>query len=590
VPINFVTHPGISATAACFGDGIYDPVLAQRCISDLLAAEFRRIILDVYWDPGVRQYNLCPVAIPTAALSTTSLSATSAAALSTTASSFTSSRNGSLSQPPNQSTLSGTNKTLSPSEGFSSTPASTAPVTSVTSSAGEILLEFGPYTCGPALNLEWVALLLLDFFQKTSDIVEANLLFVEFNLHAAAPTVAPEEPAHTPQGNDLPQSNELIGQQFINAVADYIYEPALLQSERADLNDSWFMAPKLAHPILEFFETQTLSNGHLSTLDGWPTESYLLISKGMRLMLNWGRIDPQMEGYDFSGDSNTIFASRDVVEPRDIDANGAGDLISGCFYHEGVTDVARVNPSWARSTQAEYFPDLINNITSCGISPILNHTLGNTMANDDITSYNSFMHAAVWNWAVGEPRNHSVPAQSQFRCAILDPTSAYRGHWRVEDCQQMYPVACRVNNQPYVWEVSSDHVPYGAGPAACPTNTTFDVPRTGLENTYLTHKILSSSPLSDESNGGLNGVWLNYNSLDVVQCWVDSGPDGTCPYYEDPGAIQERSILVPTIGALIVLILTVLTLFAKCSSNRKNSRIRRRGLGLGSWEYEGVPS
>ena len=84
------------------------------------------------------------------------------------------------------------------------------------------------------------------------------------------------------------------------------------------------------------------------------------------------------------------------------------------------------------------------------------------------------------------------------------------------------------------------------------------------------------------------GVWINFNSLNLQTCWVATGPNGTCPYYDDSRATQSRQVLVPTIAAIIVLILTALTLFVKCSANRRNSKNRRRGEG--GWDYEGVPS
>lgn len=47
LPINYVTDPGVSLTAACFGDGVYDEVRLGKCLSNLLSVGFRRYDLDL---------------------------------------------------------------------------------------------------------------------------------------------------------------------------------------------------------------------------------------------------------------------------------------------------------------------------------------------------------------------------------------------------------------------------------------------------------------------------------------------------------------------------------------------------------------
>jgi len=133
-------------------------------------------------------------------------------------------------------------------------------------------------------------------------------------------------------------------------------------------------------------------------------------------------------------------------------------------------------------------------------------------------------------------------------------------------------------------------VPFGAAIDACSDGTRFDLPRTGLENTYLYQKILNDSRSASDSDAELRekGVWINFNSLDVQDCWTSGGPNATCPYTDNGEEVRQRNVLIPTIAALIVLILTVLTLLVKCNENRRNSRTRRRGDN--GWDYEGVPS
>lgn len=601
IPINFLTQAGVSIQAACFANGVYDTNAAQTCISNLIGARFERFVLDLYWDHGLRQYNLCPVQFPLTASRSTSLShsrISSATRLSTvllTRTSTTSKHTTTARQSPVTTAAITSAGTLTGSTSITGSSTSTAPTVTLVSTNGDTLDVLGPYQCAESLNLPWVLALFNDYFQKTSNTVSANFLFFQINLHAAASSVHPNLPTPAPVGQELPGSSELLSGSLDLGLPGYMYTPEMLQDDRLDLNASWFDVPLNKGPIAEYYTISDLSNGQMTTENGWPSTSFVLLTKAKRLLLSWGTIDPQMKGYDFAGDASIIFDASAVTRPVVIDSNGAGDLISGCFFRDDTLSLAKVNSSWAQTKQFREFPALTNNITSCGISPVLNATLDRSAADYNPGPYSAFVQASIWSWAAGEPRNTSGTGtdmddtKSQKRCALLDPNPAYKGHWRAEDCQLKYPVACRVDNQPYEWRISTLAANYGTAPFICDiTNTTFDVPRTGLENTYLYQTILGKTPASHDDPGAAaaaGGVWINFNSLDVEGCWV-RGVNATCPYYEDPGAKQQREILVPTIGALILLILTVLTLFVKCNVNRRNSRVRKRG---GDW-YDGIPA
>jgi hypothetical protein len=126
---------------------------------------------------------------------------------------------------------------------------------------------------------------------------------------------------------------------------------------------------------------------------------------------------------------------------------------------------------------------------------------------------------------------------------------------------------------------------------ACPENTSFSIPRTGLENTYLYHSLLDGSKDTLEptaTDPAKYEVWLDFNSLDVASCWVTGGPDTPCPYVADPHQLERRTVLVAAIAGIVICIITALTLFVKCNANRRNSRRGKRVIQ--GWEYEGVPS
>ncbi|KAI1611356.1 hypothetical protein EDD37DRAFT_440363 [Exophiala viscosa] len=611
VPIDFITHPGIYLTKACFPHGVYDDVPTQTCMSDLLATSFRRIIIDLYWDSINLQFNLCPVELPPlAGNSTSGYSVDTSALYSITASSFstatspsgtlTASDAGSLAKrqsTENNFTSAATTSTVS------STPTSALPVPTTTGVSGNELIELGPYTCSLDLNLESIMSFYSDYFDQTSNTVSADIHYLTINLHAASPFTSPLAPADAPMQGRGPGSSDLIGAQFKSNLPLTLYTPAELSSDRSDLNSSWFRDDYGMITDTDYFTTTKTdgdANGNTVTQNGWPGLEWIIGTAHRRLLLSWGEVDPQMDAYEFQNDS-AVFSDDYLASSQSISVNNAGTVQSGCFFEAGNTTVQSVNASWAfavanqaSSSQALYH--LAQNLTACGISPILNMTLGNATVQNNLDQYAQFAQSSIIGWASGEPRNSSQTKRAEtsrkatsndYACAVLDSTSGYLGRWRADQCQNKRRAACRIANEPYAWRLSTFNVPYSSAPNACPNSTKFDLPRTGLENTYLYRQILNDTSSSD-GTGILSGVWIDFNSLDQAGCWVAGGPNASCPYSTDPKSENQREVLIPTIAALIVLLLTVLTLLVKCNENRRNRKTRRRGND--GWEYEGVPS
>ena len=598
IPINYVTHPGVSVTAACFGNGTYSSNAAQRCISNLLAAQYRRIIVDLYWDSSLRQYGLCPVKLPSSAQGTVGGGSATPGPTSATISSAQITNNPAHARRQTSTidalTSAGLNATST-----SSLSSSVAPVPTSTSGSGETLYDLGSVQCSHHLYGSDVDPLFLDFLQNTSNTIEARLLYVELNLHAAASTDAPGSPAQAVTGKELPSQSELIGQQINSSLQAFIYKPGQLLSDRANLNASWDDVKTSELPVVSYYTREKQPDGVYSTPDGWPTEAYVQLTKVLRVFLSWGTIDPQMQGYDFASDGDVLFPHGYLSTPRSIDASSDGQVTFGCFFDASRTHVNQVNSSWAVTsldqTAALPYSELVNNVTACGITPTLNNTLSGASADNGVNPYLDFSRSAVWNWAPNEPRNTTKTgaaanqAQPQFRCALLETSTIYAGHWRVDYCTDTHRAACRIQHEPYQWVLSDQEVDFWTAVDACPDNADFSVPHTALENQYLYQHIVSQN-LDMVDVGNLSaGVWVNFNSLQTEYCWIYTGPNGTCPYSYYGKAGQFREILVPTIAAIIVFVLTALTMFVKCNVNRRNSRARKRG-GGGGWDYEGVPS
>ncbi|KAH7391519.1 hypothetical protein BKA64DRAFT_677830 [Cadophora sp. MPI-SDFR-AT-0126] len=638
VPINFVTDPGVSLRAACFSGNRYEDDSAGKCVSNLLATGFRRFELDLYWDEGRSVWSFCPVSIPSSIQNVDPLSTVTLFPGSTSASNFSQSISpatvSNFSQSTSPATLSvqsssSTSLNLVERQGNTAAPTLTnsAPTSSTESSLGELLpsvsaipdtpnsplVAIGPYVCTTSINLSTFTSLLLDYIQKTENTLGAHLIYLSLNLHAAASEQDPNAPA--PQPSSLPLGSDHLGFQFAGNLTDYIYTESELLSDRLNLNESWYnIQNELYRPVDGYYKTTRTPNGILTSEDGWPSEAYIEFANSKRLLIGWGNVDPQMAGYNFTGDAGTIFTDGFIQDLQtDVRATDDGVVTNGCFISNSTDAVSQVNSSWAAQSDLSSFEyptaasadltpllNLTTHLTNCGISPLLNNTLLSVTANQNSTPYTLFCASTIWSWAPNSPQNASTtrsPPSSDsqiFRCAIATHTNSdnpYPGRWIVDDCSAKRYAACRLRNAPYTWKLADVAVSYSFADENCPDAYEFAAPRTALENAYLTLAMRRS-----ERDFDGHGAWVDFNSLDVEGCWTTGGPNATCPYKEAVGKKNElnrREILVPTIAAIIVLITFGLTVFAKCVGNRSSKRRvsrRRTKTAENGFVYEGVPS
>lgn len=583
IPINFVTNPAVSLSSACFGAGLYDREDAAKCISNLLAVGYRRLVLDLYWSVERRTWTFCPVVIPARAdvtVSTYTLTTTDSSGTATTT-----------------------------SAGSTSTAADTSPptITGYTNSHGDTVYELGPYRCTGDLDLYSLVQVLVGYFQDTTSPLITYTTYLVLNLHVAASTATPTKPPPAVTGADLPSSDEERVGSFLNTnLRGFLYSPAQLAEDRSNLNRSWYDVGESYMPITEYYTIHTDSSGFQSTSDGWPSSKYIQLAKQDRVLIEYGSVDPQLAAYDLSQDEDAIFPAGSMTSEVQVSAASNGTLTSGCIYKPGATEVPQANSSWAMSNgipvpngastdgTMRSMSETLFGITSCGISPVLNSTLFGQTADVNVDPYRNVSLSTGWAWAIGEPEGadtgggtHGEPKFG--RCAIMDVS--LQGRWRATNCTEQRRGACRVGNSPFTWQLSNTTAEYQDVADTCPPGSAFAVPRTGLENTYLYKHLLAQSPsLIDPASTDptLREVYINFNSIDITSCWVSGGAGSSCPYASDPQELQRRTVLVAAIAGIVICIITALTLFVKCNANRRNSRRRKRVIE--GWEYEGVPS
>lgn len=535
----------MSLRAACFADNVFDETSTAKCISNLLAVGYRRLLVDLYWSAERRSWSFCPVSVPANAATDDS-------------------------------------------------------VTTVTSSTGSQLYQLGSYQCSEDLDVSGLIDILRGYFESNTSQLNVYLSFVVFSLHAAASASAPDEPAPAVSGAHLPSNNERLGDLLEDKLGEYIYNPSQLAEERSNLNNSWYQVVDGYEPITEYLTIHEDAKGRQSTPDGWPCSKYVQLAKERRVLFGYGDIDPQVEGYDLGSDS-VLFPPSYLTNFVDVSSAVDGSLDTGCLYDSDASLVSQVNSSWAVSTRIPVpstnssatlgqLSSIVKNLTACGLSPNLNDTLLNATADNDVETYRNISLSASWAWSAGQPQDSidDEAGDPKERCAIIDLST--NGHWAAIGCSEDRYAACRVNNLPFTWKLSTEKTSYGNAERACPENTTFSLPRTGLENTYLYRYLLSSSnvTLNTSSKDSMRQVWIDFNSLDIASCWVSGGPDANCPYASDPQQLEKRTVLVATIWGIVICVVAALTLFVKCNANRRNSRRRKRVIE--GWEYEGVPS
>lgn len=624
----------------CFSDHRYEDAAAQRCLSNLLAVGFHRIIVDLYWDQSRQTWSLCPVELDTQGNATspirtgafpsslsTSSSSTSPSATLTKArvsgdtaaplvrdvlrSSFIYANedvhhsgeiharqtsefpSGSITASITDSAL--TSATLatdasSTTSGGSPTAASQSSSAAQPSQSGH---QIGSYSCTETIGISTLTDVLAAYFEDTENDLNATFKYLEFNVRLAAPLDDPTDTTSPADPERLPAFGNYISDLINSTLSPYLYTPAALRSERANLNQSWFAGNIDNPPAAEYMTTLPLEDGSgLYTLDGWPSESIIMFLRALRIIASIGTVDSQMQQYDFQADAETIFSPGYISNNIATTISSTGNVTAGCLYQpSNMTSYSLADSSWAISSNLPNNTDLNTtshaalDLSSCGISPILSTPLLSISATDNATAYREYIRNSLWGWDIDEPSDSISTATSSRHCAVANASN--NGLWEVVDCTDENRFICRRNDSPYEFSISDAKNRYYQGYEACDENSSFGVPRTALENRYMIAAMRDwLSRQTDFDDAPV--FWLSINDIDTKDCWV-SGVDQTCPYRSDDRDTGKPTVVIPTVAGVIVFLLAILTITVKCAANRQNTR-RRRKRGEGGWDYEGVPS
>lgn len=617
VPINYVTGPGVSLTSACFSDDLFEVGPAQQCFSNLLAIGYRRFIINLYWDTSRLTWSLCPVQLPSSAdAALTPSSQTGSTVFSTSASAVLISSTLTVMNKLRKNDLVGlrsveaipqvvarqtsdTSTSTESGNGGTSTSISTTSSSTYLSTSGTTptplpgsggnRYQIGPYTCDASLGLQNITSVLSDYLETTENSLNATLNYLIFNLHSATTYEDPTGVAPTPSGTELPGTGNYVSDLLNDPLSPYIYTPVSLATQRENLNSSWYDVTYEYRPLDQYLDLHRSASGIISTENGWPNEAFVELEKAQRVLAGFGTVDQQLRSYDFSADADKIFSEGQLSNQINTTFNSDGVITEGCIATSDITLSSQTNASWAvSSSNGTPLSDNIlyiesATLSSCGISPVLNTTLGST-ADNDTAPYIAYVQAEIWSWASNEPGNSTSELSSNNHCAALNYTNG--GRWQAADCGDAHHGACRVNELPFNWTITSQGGAYDEMDSACDDNT-FSVPRTALENANLEQAVSDWLAKNDDDASSVL-FWVNFNDADITGCWV-TGINSTCPYSASSSSDLSREVIVPTVAAVIVFVLAIGIIFIKCAANRQKSRSARRR-GDGGWDYEGVPS
>lgn len=608
VPINFQTIPAVALTPACFANNQYEHNALQKCMSNLLGVGFRRFDVDVYWDTLRSVWSLCPVELVepgSEASANESIPIFTGSTVMFSTGSMDAGVPGTTLVPQDSLDLKRRQDTsatsLAPpvsssppanSSSIAASPTATV-VTYPSADGGPPLIQIGNYNCTSLANLDLVTGILADYLDDTSTTTGAAFTVLSFHIHAAASAQNPNGPAPSLTPDLMPAPGALLSDVIRGNLSSDMYTPSRLTGQRTNLNGSWQAVNWDNMPLEGYYAVSEDAEDDTTTSDGWPTETFIEFRELFRMMAGFGSIDPQMESYDISADLDDMFAIGELTSIIDASVSSNGTVTDGCRFATSDTEVTSTrNSSWAISAPpainingapglASPIPS-VTNLTACGITALLNHTLANNTADINPLPYAAWVHSTMWSFAPGQPLNATTEDSDdgQNRCAVVS-LSEFPGRWVVANCGDRHRVACQDPSKPYAWTVSSSDSTYSKAEEACEKPYQFSVPHTALESRHLLSVI--------ESSGSTSSVFIDVNSLNVPDCWV-VGQNGTCPYVPNIDTNRTRIVVVPTVAAVIIFVLAALTFFVKCAANRRDEKRGRRRRILNGWEYEGVPS
>ncbi|KAI8994678.1 hypothetical protein BDB01DRAFT_773666 [Pilobolus umbonatus] len=416
--------------------------------------------------------------------------------------------------------------------------------------------NYTDYTCDPTQRLSHFMSTVNQYLVASEvgrDSSRTDLTTIIFNIHQQNTSITTTNLSSTTQS----LSDILI--QSISPTIHYnsrIYTPYNLTVDRINTTASFFSHGQ--EPYFPLNDSQEI----------WPTWLYL-IDKRVQLLIGLGTVDPTLTYFFTQEDKNLIF-----------DAHSIGGYMNTTEYSDQLSDAQceAGHQSWAFIPKISLLSmnENINKAISCNYSPLFMHA-------KDSTSLNTNIASTLWSWDIDEPDSYD----SSMRCTVMQTST---GRWKVNDCSESLPIACRRVTNPNEWIITTESYNYDELTAhICPDDYIPDVPRVSSQNTLLHEYMIAHNIASTHEK-----VWLNLNmAFHGESCWV-VGAYATC-WWLTLNSVEYLGLIKTSIVAgVIILTLVGIFTWIKCSKfwrkRNFNSRKAMVKAMLDRCEYTTVPA
>ncbi|KAI8968994.1 hypothetical protein BDF20DRAFT_892713 [Mycotypha africana] len=596
VTVDQLVQPAIDLSTAFFGQNFTNSKINQ--VDTLLLMGYKRLVVDLYWDPLMSDWQVCP---------------------------FFMNLTSSLSSSMNEIKNSKDHSLPSAASDMAFT------VTTTGNRDTDILVQKDGYVCNYQRSKFRDFLESIDNYLYSTEEGRASqktdIISIIMNLHeyadanirvsdndtitiaAAAGAIADirhnntnSNITNTRNSNDATNafSRATIASPLLSEAVVPIADSHLSQIISASLSLSSTQSSRVYTPknlTADREQMQALHN-KMETSFWWP-EWLNLIDRKVQIIFGFGTFDPPVSRtFKLTSFDNDMIFSASSINGLMNTTTAATDVACSPTLSSPVNS----NVSWAfvsdRIRPFTYFS--ANNATQCGYSPYFTHANYSDSASsihnvDDTGHLSDNVLSTIWSWDINEPavtpgQGNNMYHNNQKRCAAIVKST---GRWRSMDCNGYYRVACKRMDAPYDWLVTNDTVTYdyALSPDICPQHYTFDVPRLPRDNTALRFALSKMENKLKEDDK----VWINLNLVYTADdsCWV-IGRYGNCWWLQETGQRFPGLVTTSIVSGLIILILVGFFVWVKCARLIRNRHSKSRKAMvkkmLAKREYVTVPA
>lgn len=385
-------------------------------------------------------------------------------------------------------------------------------------------------------------------------------------------------------------------------IYDYSATPAYLNVGNSTLSDSvsplgsFLFAPTDLNLYVELQKSNFFNTPYNET-SMFPTLEIYMLNHAKRILVNVIEDDltDSVRSYNTTAtDNSTVFLPNTNIT-NTVDVNSQAVLEECKNAINGSVTIEYTDFNYILDSNDFPFNDTtFKDYLRCGYFPILSANTellsGNTSISDKIDNY---IPQGFWSWAVDQPIaaddmldivDETQNSTVAYRCVAL-----YKDGFRVDNCYEEYPYACKNSEDLATWSVDRDDKKQyfdSYNDDVCQDGFEFSVPRLATDALLLIRTMA-------ESNISFP-IWIDLNDITFYDCFVTGGPYAQCPYYTvlDQSSLVKQLAPAFSICGLIVVLVFIEKFFRinPIQTNRKTYWKRVINEYNEKHDFEGVPS